>query len=187
MKKAGYSQSILYVVTALLLIINVALILQNLELRSKFKGIKPLQAKEGEKFGSFRAINLSNEDVLMDFSSDKESILLFLSTTCGYCRKQMPYWTDLVAKVDKGRYRITAITTETDNEAINGYIDEYKIYDWEILKIRPDEALAANLTATPTTIVLDKSGRVVKVWTGLWQTGYLNSVSEYFSVEPFKQ
>jgi hypothetical protein len=59
---------------------------------------------------------------------------------------------------------------------------KYKIQDWEVLIISPEEAQKAKLLATPVTVVVNNKGIVEKVWTGMWQSNDINSASKYFAL-----
>jgi len=176
------SQAILYIVAALLLITNVSLIFQNLNLRAQLKELDPLRVEEGDTLGVFQAKNLQGEETKIDYSENNKRILLFFRTTCGYCQKQMPYWKDLVKQADRQNYKITAITTETDTQAIEDYIKSYGIANWEVLIIDSEKAEKAKLSATPVTVIVNSKGVVEKVWTGMWQTDEINSASKYFAL-----
>jgi peroxiredoxin len=175
-------QIFLYFISTLLLVANIFLIYQNLSLRTQLKVLEPLRVEEGDTLGVFQAKNLKGEEVEIDYSQSKKNILLFFRTTCGYCEKQMPYWKELASGADKQNYKVAAITTETNTQAIENYIQKYKIQDWKVLIIAPEEAQTAKLLATPVTIVVDNKGVVEKVWTGMWQTNDIDSASKYFAL-----
>lgn len=174
---------ILYFISALLLAANFFLIFQNLSLRAQLKQSEPLQVKEGDILGTFQAKNLKGEETKLDYSQTSKRILLFFRTTCGYSQKQMPYWKELASNADRQNYKVTALTTETDTQAIENYMQRYKIQDWEVLTISPEEAQTAKLLATPITIVVDNKGTVEKVWTGMWQNNDVDSASKYFALD----
>lgn len=176
------SQIALIFVTTVLLIANILLVFQNLNLRAQLESLEPPQVKQGDVLGSFQAKNLKGDEVKIDYSHNSKKILLFFRTTCGYCQKQMTYWKNLVSNADSQVYTITAITTETDTQAIESYIKNYQIENWEVLIIDTAEAEKAKLLATPVTIVVDDKGVVEKVWTGMWQTNDINSAGKYFAL-----
>lgn len=178
-QKKDKFQIILYLISALLLTTNIFLIFQNLDLQAR---LKPLKVEEGKTLEEFRAENLKGEETKIDYSQSNKRILLFFRTTCGYCQKQMPYWKQLALNADRQNYRVTAITTETDTQAIENYMKTYKIEDWEVLMINAAEAQKAKLLATPVTIVVDNKGVVEKVWTGMWQNNDIDSASKYFAL-----
>ena len=87
----------------------------------------------------------------------------------------MNYWKDLFSNVNHQEYRITAVTTETDIQAIKSYMKNYGIEDWEVLMIKPEDANKAKLIVTPITVVVGNKGIVEKVWIGLRRSKNLGS------------
>jgi peroxiredoxin len=173
---------LLYFTSAFLLLVNILLIFQNLNLRAQLKAFEPLKVEEGDVLEEFRAKNLKGEETRIDYSQSGKRILLFFRTTCGYCQKQMPYWKHLASNADRENYKVTAVTTETDTQAIENYMKKYKIQDWEVLMISPEEAQKAKLMASPVTIVADSKGVVEKAWTGMWQNNDIDAASNYFAL-----
>jgi hypothetical protein len=88
----------------------------------------------------------------------------------------------LDSNADGQNYKVTAITTETDTKAIENYMEKYKIQDWEVLIINPEDAQKAKLLATPVTVVVNNKGVVEKVWTGMWRNDDIASASKYFAL-----
>lgn len=176
------SQALLFVIAAILFVINILLIFQNLHLRSQLNKSKPAEIEEGNVLNAFHAKDLDGKEIKIDFSEDNKRILLFFRTTCGYSQKQMPYWKDLIEHANRQKYKITVITTEIDTQAIRDYVKNYRIEDWEVLIIDAEDAQEAKLLVTPITIVVDNKGVVEKVWAGMWQTKDIDSASKYFAL-----
>lgn len=177
------SQAILFVVAVILLITNIFLIFQNLSLRSQLSRAKPPQVEEGDVLDEFQAKNLNGIETKINYSANnRKRILLFFSTTCGYCHKQMKYWKELVLNADHQKYRTIAITTETDTQVIRDYMKSYEIEDWDVFSIKPEDAQKFKMLSTPVTAVVDNQGFVEKVWVGMWQTSDIHSASNYFAL-----
>jgi peroxiredoxin len=178
------SQAILYAITLFLIITNFLLILQNLQLRSEVAAAEPAGgAREGDILEQFQAKNLNGSETRIDYhDGNKKRVLLFFKTTCGYCKKQMKYWKELVSNADPQKFRITAVTTETNTQAISDYLKSYEVEDWEVLSIKLEDAQKARFFVTPITVVIDNKGTVEKVWFGMWQNSSIDSLSKYFGV-----
>lgn len=80
----------------------------------------------------------------------------------------------LVSNIDRQEYKVTAITTETDTQAIRDYMKDYEIEDWEVLMIKPEDAYNARLIVTPITVVVGNKGIVEKVWIGIDRSESIN-------------
>ncbi|MGH9914587.1 MAG: TlpA family protein disulfide reductase, partial [Pyrinomonadaceae bacterium] len=114
--------------------------------------------------------------------SSSKRALLFFSTTCPFCHKQFPYWQQLLSNADQGQYRLTALTTETDTQAIRKYLHSMNCDRLEVLTIAPEVAARYKLNVTPITLVIGNNGLVEKTWSGMWREDSLTSASSYFAV-----
>lgn len=176
------SQVFIVLIAIVLFITNISLIFQNLKLRSDIKEFKTIQVTEGDVIESFNAKDMNGNGVRVDYTKNNKRILLFFKTTCGYCKQQMAYWKNFVANIDHHKFKVTAITTETDVQAIKNYIKSYAIEDWDVLTVETKDAQKAKLMVTPVTMVINDEGIVEKAWVGMWETKDISSVSDYFGV-----
>lgn len=182
MKLLKEKPQLLTIVAVALLLSNILLIFQNLKLRALIDSDKPTQTKEGDILEVFQSRDLYGNETEINYSNNKKRILFFFKTTCGFCEKQMKYWKALVSNADHQKYKITAVTTETDTQTVKSYIHRTEIENWEILNISIKQAQKANLSATPTTLVIGKEGVVERVWVGMWQKEDIEDVSKYFEM-----
>ena len=163
-----------------LLIVNSLLVYQNINLQSQISSSKPKVIDENTVLDEFEAKDLAGNQTKVSYSGNgKKNVLLYFKTSCGFCHKQMPYWKELTSDVDK-KYKVTAITTDTNVEAINEYLKKYEVENWEVLIIDNDQAQKAKLLGTPITIVANESGKVEKAWIGFWQDKTKLSINDYF-------
>lgn len=176
-------QFALYCVVIMLLISNVFLIYQNLNLRSQVGASQPNEIEVGKTLNQFQGKNLNGEESNINYSdNDKKTVLLFFSTTCGFCHKQMKYWKSLIADGKREHFRFVAVTTDNDTQAVKDYLKKYDIEDWNTLMIDSEQAKKSNLLSTPITLVVNNKGIVEKSWTGLWQADQLDSAEKYFAI-----
>ena len=137
----------------------------------------------GEVVDEFQSKDLSGSEKKITCPGDDcKRVFLFFKTTCTYCEKQMAFWKSLVSQIDDRNYRVTAITAESDAQAIKDYMKSHEIDNWEVLTIKPEDAQKAKLLVTPITFVTDNRGTIERVWIGLWQPRDADSASSYFSI-----
>lgn len=179
------SQIIILFISLALLVSNGLLIWQNINLKSQLKNqIALLETQEGDQIEKLRYKDLNNNEGEIEFAKDdRKQILLYFRTTCSFCKKQMNYWKNLVAKIDTAKFRISAITIEDDQAVVNDYIKSYNIENWDVLTVNAEDAKKAKFSATPITVVVNNQGKVEKVWIGMWRDSELKSVGEYFTVD----
>ena len=178
------SKNIIPIITVVLLVINGLLIFQNLSLKSQLGKISPKEIKQGNTLANFNAKDLNGNLAVINYDEDNaKRVLLYFHPTCGFCKKQMPYWKELVSKADPAKYKVTAITTDENADAIKEYLNKYNVTSWETLSIKKEDADKAEFSGTPTTVVLDTSGKVEKAWVGMWREKELADAGNYFSID----
>lgn len=177
------SKVTLPIITIALLITNGFLIFQNLTLKSQLQAFAPKQIKEGAVFDTFQAKNINGGVTKIDFAgNNSKRVLLYFHPSCGWCKKQMPYWKTLVSNADSAKFKITAITIDENANEIKKYMNTYGVNSWEVLSITKEDADKAEFSGTPATIVLDNQGKVEKVWTGMWRDKELADAGNYFNI-----
>lgn len=176
--------NILPFITIALLAINLLLVYQNVNLRSRLNPVSPKRIKKGDLFVISNVADFAKDSASSFENTDnnKKQIFLYFHPNCGYCKKQMPYWKDLVSKVDSARYQIIPVTTETNQKAVQQFLADYGCESWKVLTVSQDSASKANLLGTPTTVSVDNKGKVEEVWEGLWQSKEIESADEYFAI-----
>lgn len=176
-------KQILPLITLGLLIVNGLLIYQNFSLKSQLNGKKPIEIKEADVLGEFEAENLDGGIERITYNqTGAKRVLLYFHPKCGWCKKQMPYWKELVSNADSQRFEITAITNDSNVDELKGFINDYSINPWKVLIISEADVEKAHLNGTPITVVLDKHGKVEKVWIGMWRKNDLDEIGNYFDI-----
>lgn len=178
------SSSVFKIVFALLLFANGVLLFQNNALRSELKKFLPDDIKEGNVI-AFSAVDLQGTVVssVSPNSGSRKRVLFYLNPACGYCKKQMAYWIDLVLKTNDEPYEFIAITTEDNIQTVQRYLDFYGVEDWNVWIIKPEDARNAKLSATPITVILGSNGEAEKVWVGMWHSKEILEVEKYFGID----
>jgi Redoxin. len=93
------------------------------------------------------------------------TLVLALSTRCVFCAASMPFYRRLLAARKSGELRIVALVSQGHPAGVS-YLSQNGIDPNELDDIRSDVALAADIAATPTILLLDRSDRVTRVWVG---------------------
>ena len=178
------SKNLLATITVALLIMNGFLIYQNLNLKAKLEKPAPVQIKEGKILTAFEALDINGKTVKVDYEGNNfKRVLFYFHPTCGWCKKQMPYWNELVSKADSRNFKFTAVTIDDNSEEIKDYINKFGMNSWEVLSMKKADADKSELSGTPTTVVLDSQGKVEKVWIGMWRDDELTDAGKYFSID----
>lgn len=117
----------------------------------------------------------SGTDFLLQDSahSQKPTLLIFWSSTCGHCRREMPQLVS-VLKENPDLFRLVTVTKLRVTPDMNGL--SHRAFTQEFAEeiklnapILNDPGFLANLlsvTGTPTTFILGSQGRVIHEWKG---------------------
>jgi peroxiredoxin len=151
-----------------LVIVNLLLIQQNHELKAYAnRGTRSLALKEGTAVPSIVGEDLSGNRVLEAYTEDsRQTLLLVFSPSCHVCSENMPNWEKLSRQLDLSRFRLVAMSLK--QEGTKEYVANYDLRNGLILSMVDAKTRAAyELALTPQTILIDATGKVEKVWTGV--------------------
>ena len=100
----------------------------------------------------------------LDWGKSDKTLLLVLSTNCRYCTESAPFYRRL-AEQRAGRQdvRLIAVLPQSVGEA-QKYLGDLSVPVDEITQASPGATYAR---ATPTLIVVDRTGSVVESWVGM--------------------
>lgn len=177
------AQIILLAVSTLLIVMNFYLLHQNLALRAAIASTQNSTPQEGDVLNDLEGTNLDDVEMRITFQDNSHKrVLFFFRTNCKFCHKQMNLWKSLKMQVDSSKFQFIAVTAEKESAGVREFLGVYDVDDWDVIKIRPEDALKARFGVTPITTIVDQSGRIEKLWTGLWTTDQIQTINRYFDV-----
>ena len=99
----------------------------------------------------------------VNWEQGSKTLLMVLSTNCRYCTESVPFYQQLaIRKGGRDDVRIMAVLPQNPGEA-QKYLSDHGITVDEIRQAVPG---AEYSRATPTLIIVDRSGSVVESWVG---------------------
>jgi hypothetical protein len=99
----------------------------------------------------------------VDWSKADQTLLMVLSTNCHYCTESAPFYQRLAQqKAGRTDLRLVAVLPQVISEA-QKYLNEHGVTVDEIGQAPP---LSVSAKATPTLIMVDRTGSVVDSWVG---------------------
>lgn len=104
---------------------------------------------------------------LAELCRDKTTVLVFWSVSCPHCRREMPGLLEINRKLTGNPFIMLMINTDGPamSRAALGYARKYKLPAPLLLDQGPEDSAplseAFDVIATPTVLVLDKSGKLV--------------------------
>jgi redoxin len=99
----------------------------------------------------------------LDWEKGDKTLLMVLSTSCRFCTESAPFYQRLMQqKAGRADVRLVAVLPQSVGEA-QQYLSTHGISVDEIRQAAPGAAYAR---ATPTLIIVDRTGSVIESWVG---------------------
>lgn len=98
----------------------------------------------------------------INWKENRKTVVLYLSTTCRYCKESVPFYRRLLKERTNGSAKVVALFTQPENEA-RSYLDLHGIKADDVISssLRP-----LGVTATPTVLLVNENGIVSNYWRG---------------------
>jgi len=92
----------------------------------------------------------------------KVVLVYFWATWCGYCRRELPAGVEKVVRQRRGQpFTVLAVNIEEPRDLVASYVRETGITPPVLLDSSGTVARAYHVTATPTTYLIGRDGRLV--------------------------
>jgi peroxiredoxin len=135
---------------------------------------KPPSIKPGDAFEPFDLQTESGEQVTVGFGEGQpKSLLLVFSMACHACERIFPTWRQLLPDVPPG---VRVLPIRLDADAPDGAANPQ--LQAPIYALRNQQEMRDQLSAVPSTILLDPFGTVDQVWTGQLSERHQTSLRE---------
>ena len=152
----------------LLLAVNIALIRQNRELKAQLSQPPPtMEVAPGTQVPDLRGFDELNRPLEVLYGKEpRKTLLMVYSPTCGFCDENWPKWLSLVPALDRSAVRPVLVdVTATSTQA---FLAAHHLAGVPVfVQIDPRAALGYRFHLTPQTILVDSTGKVERVWTGV--------------------
>jgi hypothetical protein len=156
---------------------NVLLINQNQRLKANSsRARQALQVAAGTTVPSLHGKDIDANDIVLSYGRDsRKTLLMVFSPKCSACKENMSNWAAIQARLDPSSYRLAAVSLSADN--LGEYLHSYKLAGIQVFaEIDPNDRVNYNLVMTPQTILIDSTGKVQKVWTGVLKGGNIEDL-----------
>ena len=158
---------VLAVCCLLLLGMNIALVRQNKILKDQVSQ-PPLamEAPVGAQMPELKGFDPTGKPFSIAYGKDPRKVLVFVySPSCGFCTQNWPKWWQLFP--DLNRSSVRPIGVDVSATSTMDYISR-QFKDLPVVtQIDPKDVVDYRLHLTPQTILVDETGRVEKVWSGV--------------------
>ena len=160
----------------MLLAANIALIHQNRRLKAQLSLPPPtLEAAPGVQVPDLRGFDLTGKPLEMLYGKDPRKVLVFVfSPTCAFCDDNWSNWQQIITALNHEAVRPVAVDVTSTVNAL--FLAKHQLAGVPVLvQVDPRDTLGYRFHLTPQTILVDHTGKVEKVWTGILND---SSVSE---------
>lgn len=152
----------------LLLAANIALIRQNRELKAQLSLPPPtLEAAPGSQVPDLKGFDEQGRPVEVLYGKEpRKTLVLVYSPTCGFCDENWPKWFSLIPTLDRATVRPVLVdVTATSSQA---FLAAHRLAGVPVfVQVDPRATLGYRFQLTPQTILVDSTGKVERVWTGV--------------------
>lgn len=160
-------------------ILNILLLIQNLNLRRQLSSDGRIEAsasslKPGELVIPITGTDLNGKPYQLQYVKDgRKQLLMFFSPSCPYCVQQAPIWRDVLNNIDSNRFNVVGIIGDRENkQEVTQHAEDLGYFKTKltlpVVSVSNEILTRYKLTATPTTLLIDDSGRVLHTWVGKW-------------------
>lgn len=203
-ERGVFSVRIRYVAILWLLLLtsNIALLIQNLQLRNEINSFQMLAAGEiatpdtlllGDTVPSLKLGTLEGKAFEIEYLQGKKFLLLYFSPECIICTKQFPLWLELAQKLQGSGYQVVALVSDQfTKKEVKDYLEAVPKPRMPVLFADGIARQVLKLGPTPNSIVIGDGGLIIKVWLGGWRPNTQSDVSRFFGValtsaSPFRE
>lgn len=163
----------------LLLSANIALIHQNSQLKSQLALPPPaLEAAAGAQMPDLRGVDPAGKPVEVLYGKDPRKVLvLVFSPTCAFCDQNWPKWQAMVSSLDRSSVRPVAV--DVTSTASPTFLPQHQLADLPVFRqVDPRATVDYRFHLTPQTILVDQTGKVERVWTGVLNDAALAEIKQ---------
>lgn len=149
-----------------------------------FSRLKLSRAGAGSPLPSFELSTVDGKTIGFSQLRGKVVVLNFWATWCGPCKEEMPALDRLSRQFDPHDVAILTITTEHERTGIQQFMKQFNSKLPVLLDEQRDVSLAFMVRGLPTTVFVDKSGKVVgravgpREWDGPDAVAYIQHLRE---------
>ena len=180
-KPLRFSSLFFPALSAVLLVLNIALILQNRALKAPDVVPASMLPSRGARVDKIAGLSLNGTPMQVGFGGDHRRTLLYVfSTTCGVCKVNWPNWQAINKTADTRSFRL--MYANINSEMSKNYLDSHGLpADKVFAQLDSRSRAALNLQVTPLTIMLGDDGTIERYWAGALQQEDLSEIQKLMS------
>jgi len=166
------------VVAMALLIMNLRLVSKNRELRTLADSYRSdLETPLHVPLGPLQGVGLAGQEVTIQYTPPRRTILLVLSPQCKFCDENWPAWYDLLRRA---RGRANIVIVDVSSTVTGAYLEAHGITGLPVVRhLSKDSVQTYNLRFSPSTIVMAPNGLAEYAFSGVLSQKAIDVVFRY--------
>ena len=126
--------------------------------------MQPKTVEVGEAFEPLTLVGEDGKEKLLEFGEGQPHTLMLLFTmSCPACEKTFPIWCEIIPTEETPALRVAAIRLDRDPEPVEASTNVLPV---PVYTAKERGKTLQKITRIPTTVLVDGSGVVNKVWSG---------------------
>ncbi|MDD5006220.1 MAG: TlpA disulfide reductase family protein [Candidatus Omnitrophica bacterium] len=118
---------------------------------------------ENQQAPGFTLVNLSGKNVSLSDFKGKAVVLFFLTTSCPYCRQELPLLNKEYPNMLASGIELLAIDITESKERVANFAQRYYIKYPVLLDLDGMVSMQYDIIGVPTLILISKEGKVISV------------------------
>jgi peroxiredoxin len=135
------------------------------------------EVKIGTVLPPFKAKTLEGKDLLVSYGGQSKTILYFMSARCPWCKVNAPATRELEDCV-RNHYKFKAVAPPDEN--LPSFVTQEHLTYPVLTLANFSQFETYGVAGTPTTVVVDERGVVVRSWTGAYAGGNRDQMAAFF-------
>ncbi len=133
----------------------------------RFEQAKPPPSLDGKPAPAFTLPSVDGGLVsLADYKDKKNVLLVFWATWCAPCQQEIPMLCELHKEYGDKGLAVVGISSDASLKAVKMYLKKNTLPYINLHDVKQEAGRAYDARSIPYTLLIDKSGRVVKSWRG---------------------
>jgi peroxiredoxin len=140
--------------------------------RGPFKILNP-----EEKVPSFVGMDLTGQEVKVEYPSSQRTVLFWFSAACPSCENNLEFWKEIYQKHHSEKLRFIGVTSAGEGKA-EEFVKKFQL-EFPVLIVSDLSLLEKyKVEVIPQTMFIDNNGVVLKVWPGPLSDIYKKEIEE---------